>query len=853
MRLSGIFKLKVFLWVGISLVWLFCNVSVYGQSTRVEGIVLDSATNEAVESASVRFEENEKGELSGPNGKFSISDSRGSHIVVVSLMGYETQRITVPASQCSDIEIRLKAKGVQLQEIEVRPGKEKYSKKDNPAVALIQKVISHKNAYQLTGRDYYMYEEYDRLLLALNNYKADQGILRGLEFISKYADTSKIDCKPILPVSVRETLSQVYYRKNPRSTRRQVVAYQRKGLDEQINSESVEAIILELFKDVTITDNNINLLFHDFVSPLSSISSVNFYKWYILDTVEIENKKYVDLGFVPFNTRDVGFTGHIYVQPAWPYAIKKVSFRVPKRIQVNYVDNLLITQEFEEKSGGLWVPRQFTTAIELSMYGAAQLYVEKENVFGKYLIDQPADSFPAGSSSVIYLADYQKHYKKYWDSHRPEEVHADYQLGEMMNELRSHAFLDFMLRAAEILTSQYVPTSENPDRNKLDLGTTLTFYSYNPLEGNRFRLTGTTTKHLHPHFFMYGYLAYGTKDRRWKYYGEATWSFTSRKYHKDEYPRHNLSVAYKYDVNPLGQRFLQAERDNIFLSYRTGRYNNMTYDRMTEIAYIHEYYGGFSYNLYARTHNEDGAGRLTFQHLNEAGFAVDMGHLRTTEVGIDLRYAHGERFFQEKRKRHTLPSKGYTIGYSHIVGFKGLLAGRFGYHKSSLWIDKELWMAPYGRLSFSLKGEKIWGSVPFPLLLSANANSSMTIQQGSFYLLNPMEFLNDSQLTWHIDYHMGGWLFNRLPGLKQLKLRETAGFRGFWGHLSPSNNPAYQQELPIFPGTVYSMNSTPYLEYSVGIENIFRFFRVDYVRRLTYTENPDTDKSGFRISFEFNF
>lgn len=837
----------------IMLFALFSISTIYSQTTSVQGVVRDSVTNEPLEFATVRFDGTTVGKLSDEAGKFSLSNTTGGNTVVVTMMGYESRTIIVPLNKTTQLDIKLKAEGVQLNEIVIRPGKEKYSKKDNPAVELIKKVIANKYDYLITNQNYYMNDEYDRLMFAFNEYVPGKGILKNLKFVSKYADSSKIDNKPILPFSIRETLSNVYYRKDPKGTRRVVVAYQNEGLDEQMNTESMESVIAEVFKDVSITDNNINMLFQDFVSPLSSTSSVNFYKWYIIDTVMIDQKKYVNLGFVPFNTQDVGFIGNLYVQPEAPYAVKRVSFRVPPKINVNYVENMLITQEFYEKSPNLWVPSRFTTAIDLSMYGAAKFYVEKERTFENFIFNLPVDAAFGTSSPVVYLSDYKKHDKNYWNASRPKVVNKDYRLGEMMDEFRANKLVDITLKTIDVLTSQYLPTNSNEEKNKLDLGTTLTFYSYNHLEGNRFRLTASTTKNLHPHFFMYGYLAYGTKDAKWKYYGEATWSFNQKKYHKDEFPRHNISIAHKYDVNPLGQRFLQAERDNILLSLRARRYNNMTYDRMTEIDYIHEYHGGFSYNIYGRTHNEEAAGELKFQRYDESGMLVDMGNLKTTEAGIDIRYAHGEKFFQQKRRRQALPSKGYTIQYSHIMGFKNVLGGQFKYNKSSLSFDKELWIAPYGRLGFTLKGEKIWGSVPFPLLLAANANTSITIQRGSFYMLSPMEFLNDSQLTWDIDYRMGGWLFNRIPLLKLLKLREVAGFRGFWGHLTRDNNPSYNTDLLVFPKDVYSMDRAPYMEYSVGIENILQVFRVDYVRRVNYLDNPDTEKSGFRISFEFTF
>ncbi|SHG09602.1 CarboxypepD_reg-like domain-containing protein [Dysgonomonas macrotermitis] len=844
--------------LGVCLIFVFFFILastnlIYGQSTIVHGIIRDSVTNKPVEYATVRFDGTNVGKLSDDDGKFSVSNSSGNGKLIISLMGYDTKTVNVPINQVSRLEIKLSASGVQLGEVVIRRTKEKYSKKDNPAVELIKKVIENKHNYLVTSRDYYMNDEYDRILFALNDYQSAKGLLKNMKFLSKYADTSLIDNKSILPFSVRETTSNLYYRKNPKATRRVITAYQNQGIDQEINTESIDAIVAEVFKEVDITDNTINLLLHDFVGPLSSTSSVNFYKWYIIDTVSIDQKRYVNLGFVPFNTRDVGFIGNIYVQPEAPYAIKKVSFRVPNRINVNYVDNMLVTQEFEEKSPDLWVPVRFTTAIDLSMYNMAKFYVQKERTFSNFIFDLPLEAAFSGSAPVIYLSDYKKQKDGYWNNNRPDALNKDYRMDEMMVEFRQNKVIDITLKVADILSSQYVPTSREEEKNKLDIGTPLTFYSYNHLEGNRIRLTASTTKFFHPHFYLYGYGAYGTKDGKWKYYGEATWAFNRKNYHKDEYPRHNLSIAYKYDVNPLGQRFLQAERDNILLSFKAKRYNNMTYDRMAEINYLHEYYNGFSYNLFGRTHDENAAGDLRFERRNEDDMLIEMGNIKTTEVGLNLRYAHDEKFFQQRRRRRSLPSKGVILTLSHTIGLKDVLNGQFNYHKSALAIDKEFWIAPYGRLGVTLKGEKVWGKVPFPILLSANANSSVTIQRGSFYMLKPLEFLNDSQFTWDVSYRMGGWLFNRIPLIKGLKWREVAGFRGFFGDLNKKNNPDYNRNLMIFPEDSRTMGKKPYMEYSVGIENIFQFFRVDYVRRLNYFDTPGIDKHGFRISFDVSF
>jgi len=833
---------------------LICSNPAFAQTTSVQGVVTDSVTGKPIEFATVRFDGTTIGRLTDEGGRFSISNRTQHNTVTVSLMGYETRTITVSTNQQTKLEIKLKAPGVQLGEIVIKPGGEKYSKKNNPAVELIKKVIANKNERLVTSQDYYMNEEYDRLLFSLNDYKADHGLFKKMKFLNKYIDTSKIDEKPILPFSIRETMSNVYYRKQPKGTRRVVTAYRNEGIDQDMNTESIDGIVEELFRDIDIRENRITLMMSDFVSPLSSVNSVDFYKWYIIDTVAIDNDRFINLGFVPFNTRDVGFMGNIYVKADTTYAVKRVSFRVPSKINVNYLDEMLVTQEFSQLTPDLWIPEKTLMAMDLSLYGLGRIYVERERTFENYIFNLPVDAAFANPAPVIYLADYKKRPDEFWNSNKNVFENKDFGMNDMVAEIRkSNKFLDLSFKAASIFTSGYVATNKNEEKNKLDIGTTQTFYSYNHIEGNRLRLTLATTKNLHRHLFLYGYGAYGTKDNKLKYYGEATWSFNTKQYHKDEFPRHNLTFAYKYDINTIGQRYLQAERDNILMSLRAKRYNNMTYNRMTEVSYLKELHNGFSYSVYGKNFKENPAGDLRFEYLNENGDVIQRRDMRSTVVGASLRWATKEKFFQQRRKRRGLPSDGFIFTLSHDIGLKGVMGGEYHYNKTTLEIDKEFWIAPYGRLGISLRGEKLWGEAPFPLLITPNANSSITIQRGSFYLLRALEFINDEQLSWDMSYQMGGWLFNRIPVIKWFKLKEVVGFRGFWGRLSKKNDPTHNHSLLLFPADVYRMSNEPYMEYSVGVQNILQFFRLDYVRRINYLDHKNIEKGGFRISFEMSF
>lgn len=831
-----------------------CFAALAQSPTILKGVVKDASTREKLPFVSVVFDNTSIGTFSDEEGEFRISNRNNQTSVTVSLLGYTSKKFVIHPGVMTTEEIYLEPADKQLNEVVVRPHKEKYSKKNNPAVELIKKVIAHKDSNNITSNDYYQYKEYERIFFALNDFKPDQPQFKRYKFLPQYVDTSLIESKAILPVSVREKITDVYYRKDPKADKRIVKAYQIQGLDQAFETEGLDAIIKEVFKDISLSDNSVFFLFQEFISPLSSSRSIDFYRWYISDTVNIDSERYVKLDFAPFNSRDIGFTGNLYISLDSTYAVKKAVLRTPKKMNINFIGDLVIIQDFAKRPDGRWIPKEHRMAIDLTMLDAVKFYVDKTISYENVVLDKPMNPIFIIAAPEAFEKDYTKRSKLYWSSNRPPDHQKDYKMDQMMEDVNKVLLFKVLLNGGKVIASGYVPTSKDPEENKLDIGTLPTLYSYNSIEGNRLRLTFSTTKNLHPHLYFYGYGAYGTRDEKFKYYAEATWAFNKVENHKDEFPKSNISIAYKYDINTLGQRYTQAERDNIFMSLQTSSNKKLTYNRQTQIAYQKEYYGGFSFKLTGQTFDESPAGTLSFEKQNDAGDIYRIKRIRTTEAMLALRYAPNEKFFQQRRKRNSLTSKKMIFNLSHTIALEDIFGGQFHYNKTSFSVFKNFWISPYGKVNLSVQAEKIWGETPFPFLITPSANNSYTIQNGNYYLIEPLEFIHDSQVSWEVYYYMGGWLFNRIPLLKTLKWREVFGFRGFLGELSNRNNPLHNRNLLLFPQETYSTEKgKPYMEYNIGIENILKFFRIDYVRRVNYLGHPNVSKNGFRISFDFTF
>ena len=175
-------------------------------------------------------------------------------------------------------------------------------------------------------------------------------------------------------------------------------------------------------------------------------------------------------------------------------------------------------------------------------------------------------------------------------------------------------------------------------------------------------------------------------------------------------------------------------------------------------------------------------------------------------------------------------------------------------------IAKRFFFSQFGYADVTAEGGYIIGkNIPFPLLTIHRANQSYAYQLSSYNLMNFLEFVSDHYASMSVEYYLNGFLFNKIPLLKRLKLREVVAFRGLYGGLRNENNPANNPNLYQFlknsdgSSATYSLNKEPYMEGSIGIANIFKLLRVDLVKRFNYLDNPNVAEWGIRARVKLDF
>ena len=849
------------------LILLFLLVFAASQSfAQLKGVITDSITHEPLMYISVYYEGKGVGGVSNANGEYQIETRKNWNEVTFSSIGYRTKVIKLTPGQ-KVLDVQMVPDDVMLSEVVVKPKKEKYSKKNNPAVDFMRKVIEHKKAQKLEVNDCYQYDQYEKMKMSLNDItpeKLEKGIYKKYSFLKDQIEVSETTNSLILPISIQETSSQTVFRKNPESKKTIIKGMNSNGINEFFSTgDMLGTVLQDVFTNVNIYDDDIRLLQRRFTSPIAK-EGLNFYKYYLMDTLTVERDTCVHLTFVPQNSQDFGFTGHLYVLKDSTYAVKKCVMNLPKKTGVNFVNQLDIVQQYEQLPNGNWVLMDDDMLVDLSLVKSmGGLQVQRTTKYSNYKFDPIEQRLFRLKGSVIKEADMLSKSDEYWAEVRQVPLtKTESSMDVFMNRIEQIPGFKYIIFGAKALIENFVETTGPKKPSKVDIGPINTMISNNYVDGLRLRLSAMTTANLNPHWFLSGYGAYGFKDHRWKYSGTLTYSFNKRDYVVWEFPKHFISATYSYDVMSPMDKFLFTDKDNVFVSFKTTTVDQMSYMRDVAINYELETPTGFGVKSMLRHRNDEPTGNLKYWANNSSADKMPLPNekpihdITTAEASVTLRYAPGEAFVNSKQRRIPVSLDAPIFTLTHTAGFKGVLGGEYNFNRTEASIWKRVWLpSSWGKVDISLKGGAEWNTVPFPLLILPEANLSYITQRETFCLINNMEFLNDRFASLSLSYDMNGKLFNRIPLLKKLKWREMIRFRTLWGTLTDKNNPfkSNNPDLFLFPMrdgqyTSHVMDpKIPYMEASIGVYNIFKLLHVEYVHRLTYRDNPGINKWGIRF------
>ena len=835
---------------------------------QLRGYIIDEATGDSIPYASAIYRGHNVAVASNINGQFTIARHEG-WVLTFSAVGYVSKSITITASTKQNFNVKLKPDTKALKEVVVKTKRRRYSRKNNPAVELMKKVVEAKKRTDLDNRDYYQYNKYQKLTLALNDItpeKLEDPKMKKKPWLKDQVEKCEYNGKLILPVSVDETVTQKIYRKHPHSEKNIVKGQNSTGVNDLFQTGDIlNTVLKDVFTDVNIYDDQIRLLQYPFTSPIGK-DAVAFYRFYIMDTLYVERDKCIHLHFLPNNQQDFGFRGDIYILADSSYQVKRCELTIPKKSDVNFVENMKIVQEFTQLPDSTWVLSVDDMLAEIKL---ASFIKEAAVIRTTRLTDYAFDPLPKqlfkGKAKDVKEADAMMRDEAFWNKYRQVSLtKSESKMDAFVNNLAQIKGFKYIIFGLKALIENFVETG-NP--SKVDIGPINTMLTSNPVDGLRTRISAQTTAKLNPHWFASGYFARGWKSEKNYYKADLTYSFNKKEYLPREFPKRTLTLSSTYDIMAPSDKFMKTDKDNVFTSFKWSKVNKMMFYNRQEIKYEREEDWGFKTTLGFKAEENEGALGLNFTPLSQYSQKYTDGNVllepnsnkfRTSEFHAEFRFAPGETYINTKQRRLKINLDAPVFILGHTVGIKGFLGGDYRYNFTEASIYKRFWMKSWGKIDCYLKGGIQWNQVPYPLLIMPETNLSYIIQDETFELIDNMEFLNDRFASLYISWDFNGKIFNRIPLLKKLKWREYIGFRCLWGGLSDKNNPFLEQNaqsdiLMLFPEGCHVMDSKkPYYELSVGIHNIFKLIHVEYVRRLNY-HYENTHKDGIRFMVRMTF
>lgn len=832
--------------------------SSFAQQTVVDGKITDLNTNEALVLGSVYIIIHGKtiGTRTDDNGYYKLSykssSNKGYDTIYYNYIGYESIKKIIKRNSIQTINIQLKQKSTSLKAIEISAKKEKYKRKNNPAIELIENVQKNKDKNNLTNNDYYQFRKHEKTEISLSNindsirYKKP---FNKIDFVFDNVQTSELNNKKYLPLYFMEVLSETYYRKNPENKRTIINAQKDVEISKFLDDQSMEFIMKDIFGEINIYNNKIPLLSNEFISPLAPFAT-RFYQFFITDTSFINGDSCIRVYFNPANQQDIGFTGNLWITKDSRYAVRKVEMYLPKKNGLNFVEELLLKQDYDYIDNKLCLTKD-NLIIDCNIYGA-QIHGRRTNSYKDFEFNNPQpNDFYNNYDLTQHLPNYNKQTLSFWDENRISPLtQSEKMTYNNISRLNNFTFYKAAINTLMAFTSGYV------EINKIDYGPVENTLSWNSIEGVRFRLGGKTNMNFNKHLFFEGFLAYGTKDEKFKYQTKAMYSFADKKYNQWEFPLNLLTFTYEYNTNIPGQELLMGTPDRLFLSFNRGDIDKMTFNRTYSLEYEYETLSQFGINLKIQHLRQEPLANLNFTSFDAL---QEYNPLVSTTFQAVFRYARNEKFLQLQRYRLAMNNVSPVYTLSYIYG-SSLLGGDFTFHKIKAEFQKRWYILSFGFADLELSAGKIFGQVPYPLLFVHHANQNWAYQDEAFNLMNYFEFVSEHYAQIIFNYNFNGFIFNRIPLIKKLKWRECFAIKGLWGEVSNNNTPSLENpNLIPFPKspdgttTTFSLNNGPYIEGNIGIDNIFNVLRIDYVRRFTYLNNPNISNWGIRFRFRFTF
>jgi hypothetical protein len=821
-------------------------IAISSAQTKVSGMVLDDA-GEPVAFANVLFKNSTEGTITNDNGRFYLESDNNHEILIVSFIGFENQEITLKSRVNYEMEIVLAEAAEQLNEVVLISGKQ--SKKNNPAVDILRKIWAKKRENGVRKFKQYAFDKYEKVEFDLNTIDSalmQRKIFKGLEFVFQDLDTSRITGKTYLPIFLNETFSKVYGDNSLKEEIEEVLGNKNSGFD---NNQAIIAFVKDLYQNYDIYDNYLKFFDKSFTSPLSR-TGVDTYNYALRDSAFIDNKWCYNIVYYPRRKNELTFKGDFWVNDS-TWAIKNINLEVTKSANINWVKEIYIEQDFEVMNDSVFLLKRDYMLSDFSFKKKEEsrgVYGKRTTVFDNYEFDkaQPKEFYRSKGNPLdpkLIVKD-----DAFWEENRLESLNKDEAgIYKLLDTLKTVPKFKSYYNIVSVLGSGYVEI----DKWNLDIGTIYDFFGFNDAEGPRVRLGARTYRGQNDLWRVEGYGAYGFTDKKFKH-------GISGKFLLDQKSRLIVSGGNRRDIEQLGVS-LTATNDVLGRSVASsslltvGANNRLTNINLSALNFeiepitnLRVSVGGTFRTLSSALPND-----FSLDYVDATSPTGVASEIRQFDFNTLLIFTPGKQTIGYGVERRDVNDTYSTLLLNFTKGTNGFLDSDFNYSKLQFSYNQPWQLGGFGRLMSTIELGKTFGEVPLGLLSVVPGNQTFFSNYGTFPNLDFYEFVTDTYAAVHLEHNFNGRLFSRIPFLRKLNLREIVGLRGVWGDLSDANRALSAPATINTP--LRAPSETIYYEYTFGIGNIFKIFRIDFNFRGNYLDNPEARPFGVTGTFGFSF
>lgn len=791
---------------------MFLTGTYLNSQTIVSGTVFDAATKEPLPFVNVVFNHSTVGTITDFNGTYHIKTNFPTDTLVATSLGYSNQKIKIKKNIAQVIDFYLEQTSLNIEAVIVVPG-------ENPAFRILDNIKDNKKKNNPDRFQAYQYKSYNKLRLDLNNISEafkDKRFLNQFKFVFDYMDSSEVFGKNYLPILISESVSRFYFQKSPSVEKEVIEAFKISGVE----NSTVSQFSGKMYQRLNVYDNFVSLFEPGFVSPIADFGRM-YYKYYLEDSANLDGSWCYKISFKPKRTQERTFFGYFWVADT-SWALKKIQLRVSKDVNINFMNDLVAINEYKKLNDSIWFLSREDLLIDFNVtdktYG---FFGHKEAAYEEIIFDKPIpEEVEKNPTNTIINEENINRDDTYWADNRLIELdEKEKNIYQMVDSVQQVPMYRTIYGIAEMLLAYYYVVGP------VEIGPYYTFYSNNPIEGDRVKFGLRTGLEFSKTLRIGGHLAYGFGDRKFKYALNAEYMF-------DQNPRRRVAVSTLHDIRQLGKSDNAFLDDNILETLLRRRLNyKLTIVDQYTFTYEHEWFQGLSNTIKFTHQTVYPTEYIPFEPVDIIAYPQDFDKISTFEINLNTHFAFREKFLWGRFDQVSLGSIYPALDFDVTYAPKGFLNSEFEYIKLKARIYDRVEVNPFGFTRYWINAGKIFGKVPYPLLELHEGNETYAYDIYAFNMMNYYEFASDEWVSLAIEQHLQGFFFNKIPLLRRLEWREVASAKALIGRLSDKNASVFE-----FPSSLSSL-SKPYIEAGMGIENIFKIFRVEAVWRLSYIDD----------------